>query len=92
MAYIATTDGRYPSGPSRGTSGKIVQIVASIAVASGAMLWITDFNPRGFAARLIAPAHELTFNERYLPVSTAPATHLSPRLLVQAWSSELELK
>ncbi|HVX78532.1 MAG TPA: DUF2778 domain-containing protein [Bradyrhizobium sp.] len=56
------------------------------------MLWITDFNPRGFAARLIAPAHELTFNERYLPVSTAPATHLSPRLLVQAWSSELELK
>lgn len=92
MAYIATTDGRYPSGPSRGSPGKIVQIVALFAIASGGALWIMDFNPRAFIARVTASADESTFDERYLPVSTAPSTHMSPRLLVQAWSSELELK
>jgi hypothetical protein len=92
MAYIATTDGRYPSGPSRGSPGKIVQIVALVAIASGGALWIMDFNPRGFIARVTASADESTFDERYLPVSSAPPTHMSPRLLVQAWSSELELK
>jgi hypothetical protein len=51
-----------------------------------------DFNPRAFIARVTASADQSTFEERYLPVSTAPATHMSPRLLVHAWSSELELK
>jgi hypothetical protein len=51
-----------------------------------------DFNPRAFIARVTASADESTFDERYLPVSTAPPTHMSPRLLVHAWSSELELK
>jgi hypothetical protein len=92
MAYIATTDGRYPSGPSRGSSGKIIQIFALLALASGSALWIMDFNPRAFIARVTASADEPTFDERYLPVSTVPPTHMSPRLLVQAWSSELELK
>jgi hypothetical protein len=93
MAYIATTDGRYPSGPSsRGASGRIVQIVASLAIASGAVLWITDFNPGAFIARVAALPDESTFDERFQSVATAPATHMSPRLLVQAWSSELELK
>ena len=92
MAYIATTDGRYPSGPSRGSPGKIVQIVALVALASGSALWIMDFNPRAFIARVTASADESTFEERFLPVSTAPPIHMSPRLLVHAWSSELELK
>jgi hypothetical protein len=92
MAYIATTDGRYPSGPSRGSPGKIVQIVALVAIASGGALWIMDFNPRAFIARVTASADESTFDERYLPIATAPPTHMSPRLLVQAWSSELKLK
>jgi Tlde1 domain len=92
MAYIATTDGRYPSGPSRGSSGKIVQIVASMAIASGSALWIMDFNPRAFIARVTASADESTFNERFQSVATAPSTHMSPSLLVQAWTSELELK
>ena len=92
MAYIATTDGRYPSGPSRGSPGKIVQIVALVAVASGSALWIMNFNPRAFIARVTASADASTFDERYLPVSTAPPTRMSPRLLVHAWSSELELK
>ena len=92
MAYIATTDGRYPSGPSRGSPGKIIQIFALVAVASGSALWIMDFNPRAFIQRVTASADESTFEERYLPVSTAPPTHMSPRLLVHAWSSELELK
>ena len=92
MAYIATTDGEYPSGPSRGAPGKIVQIVALVAIASGSALWIMDFNPRAFIARVTASAGESTFDERYLPVATAPPTHMSPRLLLQAWSSQLELK
>lgn len=92
MAYIATTDGQYPSGPSRGSPGKIVQIFALVAVASGSALWLMDFNPRAFIARVTASADESTFEERYLPVSMSPPTHMSPRLLVHAWSSELELK
>ncbi len=92
MAYIATTDGRYPSGPSRGASGKIVQIVASLAIVSGGALWITNFNPQAFLARFTDAADESSFNERFQSVATAPPTHMSPRLLVQAWSSELELK
>jgi Protein of unknown function (DUF2778) len=92
MAYIATTDGRYPSGPSRGSSGKIVQIVASLAIVSGGALWITDFNPQAFIARVTSSGDESTFDERFQSVATAPSTHMSPRLLVQAWSSELELK
>ena len=51
-----------------------------------------DFNPRAFIARWTASADEPSFDERFLPVSTVPSTHMSPRLLVQAWSSELELK
>jgi Protein of unknown function (DUF2778) len=92
MAYIATTDGRYPSGPSRGSSGKITRIVAVLAVASGSALWIMDFNPRAFITRVVASADQSTFDERFQSVSAAPPAHMSPRLFVQAWSSELELK
>src|ERR1700743_3248815 len=92
MAYIATTDGRYPSGPSRGSSGKVAQIVALIGIASGSALWIMDFNPRAFVARVMASVDQPTFDERFQSVATVPPTHMSPRVLVQAWSSELELK
>ncbi|WP_244548979.1 DUF2778 domain-containing protein [Bradyrhizobium canariense] len=33
-----------------------------------------------------------SFEDRFLPISRAPSVNVSPRLLVQAWSSELELK
>jgi hypothetical protein len=92
MAYIATTDGRYPSGPSRGSSGKVAQIVALVGIASGSALWIMDFNPRAFVARVMTSVDQSSFDERFQSVSTTPPTHMSPRLLVQAWSSELELK
>src|ERR1700753_3294794 len=92
MAYIATSDGRYPSGPSRGAPGKIVQIVALVAIASGSALWLVDFKPRAFIARVTASADQSPLDERYRPVSAAPTTHMSPRLLLQAWSSRLELK
>jgi type VI secretion system (T6SS) effector TldE1-like protein len=92
MAYIATTDGRYPSGPSRGSSGKVAQIVALVGIASGSALWIMDFNPRAFVARMMTSIDQSSFDERFQSVSTTPPTHMSPRLLVQAWSSELELK
>ncbi|WP_249781078.1 DUF2778 domain-containing protein [Bradyrhizobium sp. dw_78] len=94
MAYIAMTDGRFPSGPSRGSFGKIAPIVATLAIASGATAWIAGFDPGILLSRIgsSVAGEALTFDDRFLPVSKTPPTHLSPRLLVQAWSSELDLK
>jgi hypothetical protein len=94
MAYIATTDGEFPSGPSRSSFGKIVTIVAALAIASGTAAWIVGFDSVALVLGIGSPVTKDTssFDDRFLPISRAPSVNVSPRLLVQAWSSELELK
>jgi hypothetical protein len=94
MAYVATTDGEFPSGPSRSSFGKIATIVAALAIASGTAAWIAGFDSIALVLGIGSPMTKDTssFDDRFLPISRAPSVNVSPRLLVQAWSSELELK
>jgi hypothetical protein len=74
--------------------GKIASIVAVLAVASGAAAWVTGFDPVALVRATVSPKTNdaLTFDDRFLPGSVAPPANFSARLLVQSWSSELELK
>ena len=94
MAYFATTDGEFPSGPSRSSFGKIATIAAALVIASGTAVWIAGFDSIALVLGIGSPVTKdmSSFDDRFLPISKAPSVNLSPRLLVQAWSSELELK
>jgi len=94
MAYVAMTDDELPSGPSVLSLGKIALIVATLAVVSGAAAWMAGFAPVAVVQGAVSPKTDdaLTFDDRFLPDSVAPKANFSPRLLVQSWSSELELK
>ena len=94
MAYAATTDDEIPSGLSISTLGKIASIVVTLAVASGAAAWVTGFDPVALVRDTVSPktSDALTFDDRFLPGSVAPPVNFSAGLLVQSWSSELELK
>jgi len=94
MAYAATTDDEIPSGLSMLSVGKIASIVAIVAVASGAAAWVAGFDPVALVRGAVSPktSDALTFEDRFLPGSVAPPANFSARLLVQSWSSELELK
>jgi hypothetical protein len=69
-------------------------IVAALAIASGTAAWIAGFDSIASVLGVGSPMTRDTssFNDRFLPISRAPSVNVSPRLLVQAWSSELELK
>jgi Protein of unknown function (DUF2778) len=94
MAYVATTDDEIPSGASILSRGRITSIVGALAVASGLAIWATGFDPVALARGTVSPETNdaLTFDDRFLPGSVAPPEKFSARLLVQSWSSELELK
>jgi hypothetical protein len=94
MAYVAATDDEFPSGLSILSLGKIASIVAVLVVMPGTVAWMTGFDPVALVrAAASSQANDgLTFEERFLPGSAVPKTNFSPRLLVQSWSSELELK
>lgn len=105
MVYVAT-DGDRPRRPARsparrpGTSGpgglslgKIGPLVVAFVVASGAAAWIAGFNPSTMVLASVPPASDsLNFDDRFQPIPTRAPVNLSPRRLVQSWSSELELK
>ena len=94
MAYLATTDDELPSGLSILSLGKIASIVAVLAVIPGTAAWMTGFDPVALVRGTASPQTNdaLTFDDRFLPGSVAPKANFSPRMLVQSWSSELELK
>jgi hypothetical protein len=91
MVYVAT-DGDRPSAPGILSIGKIGPLVAAFAIASGAAAWIAGFNPSNMVMASIPPANgALSFDERFQPIPTR-SVNLSPRRLVESWSSGLELK
>jgi hypothetical protein len=91
MVYVAT-DGDRPSGPGILSVGKIGPLVAAFAIASGAAAWFAGFNPSNMVMASVPPAsNALSFDERFQPIPTR-SVNLSPRRLVESWSSGLELK
>ena len=94
MAYVATTHAKVSSGPGISWPGKLGAVVA-FAVASAAAAWIAGFDPTTLLVANVSPTAKdvLTFNDRFAQGDgTAPSADMSARLLVQSWSSELELK
>jgi hypothetical protein len=72
--------------------GKIGPIAVAFAIASGAAAWVTGFNPSTMVLASVSPASDsLSFDDRFQPIPTR-SVNLSPRRLVQSWSSGLELK
>jgi hypothetical protein len=72
--------------------GKIGPFLVALAVASGAAAWVAGFNPASVVLASVPPAKDaLNFDDRFQPIPTR-AANLSPRVLVQSWSSGLELK
>jgi hypothetical protein len=70
-----------------------------LAVISGTAAWVIGFDSVSLVEAAVSPTsndstktNDLTFNDRFLPGSVAPPANFSARLLVQSWSSELELK
>jgi hypothetical protein len=93
MVYVAMTDGDRPSGPGFLSFGKIGPLVAALVLASGAAAWIAGFNPSSIVLASVPPANgALNFDDRFQPIPTRATVNLSPRRLVESWSSGLELK
>ena len=62
-------------------------------MALGAAAWIAGFSPSSMVMASVPPAdNSLNFDDRFEAVPAQTAVNLSPRRLVQSWSSELELK
>ncbi len=92
MVYVAT-DGDRRSGPGVLSYGKLGVVAVAFAVASGAAALIAGFNPSAMVMASVPPPNaSLNFDDRFQPIPTRAAVNLSPRLLVQSWSSELQLK
>ncbi len=100
MAYIAVTSGEISSGAGMSLPGRVALAIAAFALALATAAWIAGFDPTAWIAADIPPAatsNSLTFNDRFLPVPVpvpvpAPSADTSAKLLVQSWSSEIELK
>ena len=94
MGYATSTSGGVSSSPGMSMPGKVVLYIIAFAAASASAALIAGFDPRAWLVADVAPAAKdvLTFNDRFLPGATAPSADSSARLLVQSWSSELELK
>ena len=93
MAYVATTNGEVSSGPGISLPGKVAAAMA-FAFAAAAAAWIAGFDPSVLLVAGVSPTakESLTFSDRFSQGPTAPSAEFSARLLVQSWSSELELK
>jgi len=92
MVYVAT-DGDRPLSPGTWPFGKIGSLIIALAVALGAAAWIAGFSPSSMVMASVPPANDsLNFDDRFEAVPAQTAVNLSPRRLVQSWSSELELK
>ena len=73
--------------------GKIGPLLVAFVLASGAAAWVAGFNPSTMVLASVPPAGDsLNFDDRFQPIPTRAPVSLSPRSLVQSWSSELELK
>ena len=91
MVYVAT-DGDRASSPGILSIGKIGPFFVAFAIASGAAAWFAGFNPSNMVMASVPPANgALSFDERFQPIPTR-SVDLSPRRLVESWSSGLELK
>jgi hypothetical protein len=93
MAYVAATNDEVSSGPGSSLPGKVVAVMA-FAFAASAAAWIAGFSPSDLLVADVSPAAKeaLTFNDRFAQGPATPSVDISARLLVQSWSSELELK
>jgi hypothetical protein len=93
MAYVAATNGEVSSGPGTSLPGKVAAVMA-FAFAAWAAAWIAGFSPSALLVADVSPTAKevLTFNDRFAQGPTTPSVDISARLLVQSWSSELELK
>jgi hypothetical protein len=94
MAYIAATSGEVSSGSGMSLPGKVVCAVTTFAIAAAAATWCAGFDPTAWVVADAAPTASdvLTFNDRFVPGPAARSVDASARLLVQSWSSEIELK
>jgi Protein of unknown function (DUF2778) len=96
MAYIAATHGEVSSGPGMSSPGKVAWPVkvtwaaVTFAIASAAAAWLVGVDPTAWVMADAAPtAGDVpTFNDRFV----SPSADASARLLVQSWSSEVEVK
>jgi hypothetical protein len=96
MAYIAATHGEVSSGPGMSRPGKVAWPVKvawaaiTLGIASAAAVWLAGINPTAWVVADAAPTagNVLTFNDRFV----TPSADASARLLVQSWSSEVEVK
>ena len=93
MAYVAATNGEVSSGPGISLPGKVLAAMA-FAFAASAAAWIAGFDPSALLVADVSPTAKevLTFNDRFAQGPATPSVDISARLLVQSWSSELELK
>ena len=73
--------------------GKVVAVMA-FAFAASAAAWIAGFSPSDLLVADVSPTAKeaLSFNDRFAQGPATPSVDISARLLVQSWSSELELK
>jgi hypothetical protein len=73
-----------------GWPGKVAWAGITFAIASAAAAWLAGVDPTAWVMANAAPTagDVLTFNDRFV----SPSADASARLLVQSWSSEVELK
>jgi hypothetical protein len=93
MAYVAATNGVASSGPGISLPGKVAAAMA-FAFAAAAAAWVAGFSPSAWLVADVSPTAQevLTFNDRFSQGPRTPSVDISARLLVQSWSSELDLK
>jgi hypothetical protein len=93
MAYAAMTNGQASSGAGMSLHGRLAWAVAAFAIASAAAGWFAGFDPTAWIVADAAPTagDTSTFDDRFRPGSASSAD-VSARILVQSWSSEIEIK
>src|SRR6202022_4110901 len=96
MAYVTSIADRVPSGRGISFSRTIVLVIAAFALASGAAVWIGDFDSVAWFSDSASPKaiDTSSFDDRF-SVGSAPnllSTDIPPRSLVRSLPSELAIK
>lgn len=96
MAYVTSKADNVPSGRGISFSRTIALVIAAFAFASGVAAWIDDLGPIGRVLDLAAltDINTSSFDERFSVASASgsSSTSISPRSLIRALPSELEMK
>src|SRR3979490_2889001 len=96
MAYVTSIADRVPSGRGISFSRTIVLVIAAFALASGAAVWIGDFDSVAWFSDSASPnaIDPSSFDDRFSvgPAPNCLSTDIPPRSLVRSLPSELEIK